>query len=72
MRERRAEKNPPAFLGTRDAAAALRIDTTTLLALEKRGVLSPAKTSTGRRLYAPQDLAAVRAYQRSSGRGART
>jgi len=36
--------------------------------LEKRGVLSPAKDSTGRRLYAASDAEKIRAYRASANK----
>ena len=62
MPSNHAEKNPTLW-GTRDAAAMLGIDTTTLRAWERKGVLSPSRTSTGVRLYTADDLAAARRYQ---------
>jgi DNA-binding transcriptional MerR regulator len=58
-------KNQNRLFGSRDAAAELGIDTTTLRAMEKRGDISPLRTSTGHRVYSPEDLAAVRAYRES-------
>jgi DNA-binding transcriptional MerR regulator len=61
-------KKAEEFFGTRDAAMFCGCDVTTLRDYEKRGVVAPAKTSTGRRLYTLDDIEQVCRYQRSKQR----
>ena len=62
MRQRDASENS-ALLGTKDAARLLNVDPTTLREYERKGVVRPARTSTGMRVYTFADIARIRAHR---------
>jgi len=50
------EKIRPVLFGTSHAAVLVQCDVTTLRDLDRRGLLHPARTSTGRRMYTMRDI----------------
>lgn len=51
------------FYGTTDAAQAVPCSESALRGYEKRGIISPARTISGRRVFTTKDIQAVRKYR---------
>ena len=64
MPEQVAEKSEPVYFGTLHASQQIGCDPSTLKAYEKRGIVRPARTTSGRRLFTSEDIAAAIRYRR--------
>ena len=60
-------KTQQVLLGTAHAAGLCGCDPTTLLDNERRGLVTPLKSTTGRRMWRQEDVAAINAYREQRG-----